>query len=135
MVPVREPPVEFDMDDLTLHCAEDVHGGCTGPLVHIGICRKCTTIGFCLPCVVGQEQVFIRLQFAERVGDTSDYIAGVGYDASARENVYRSLLNEQRARKVLALSSGFMTYSRNETCTPNTSIFVKLLSRVQRRSF
>src|SRR5262249_46305461 len=54
-------------------------------------------------------------RFADRVGDISDYIDRFGYDAYARQNVetYRSLLSEPPDPRVLALSSGFMTYSRD----------------------
>jgi len=51
--------------------------------------------------------------FAERVGDISDYIGGHGYDAYARENIetYYSLFRGAIRPGVVALSSGFMTYS------------------------
>jgi shikimate kinase len=51
--------------------------------------------------------------FADTVGDISEYIDRHGYDAYARENVeaYCSLFREETRPDVLALSSGFMTYS------------------------
>ena len=51
--------------------------------------------------------------FAGRVGDISEYIGRHGYDAYARENVeaYCSLIRGEPRPDVVALSSGFMTYS------------------------
>jgi len=50
--------------------------------------------------------------FAERLGDISGYINRHGYAAYARENVetYRQMLSVRDGSRVLALSSGFMTY-------------------------
>jgi shikimate kinase len=50
---------------------------------------------------------------AGRVGDISEYIDRHGYDLYARENVetYCSLFGGQKRREVVALSSGFMTYT------------------------
>jgi shikimate kinase len=52
---------------------------------------------------------------AGRVGDISEYIDRLGYDVYARENVetYCSLLRGDIRSRVVALSSGFMTYVRN----------------------
>lgn len=53
--------------------------------------------------------------FAERAGDISEYIGRFGYDAYARHNVelYRWMLQEGTGGTVVALSSGFMTYSQD----------------------
>ena len=53
--------------------------------------------------------------FAERAGDISYYIKRFGYDLYARHNVetYRSTLQEGTDGTVVALSSGFMTYSQD----------------------
>ena len=51
--------------------------------------------------------------FADRVGEISEYIGRHGYEAYARENVeaYCSLFRGETRPDVVALSSGFMTYS------------------------
>jgi shikimate kinase len=51
--------------------------------------------------------------FTERAGNISGYINRFGYDTYARQNVetYRLVLQEGINRTVVALSSGFMTYS------------------------
>lgn len=51
-------------------------------------------------------------RFTNRAGDISEYIDGRGYDAYARENVetYRLVLQERACARIVALSSGFMTY-------------------------
>jgi shikimate kinase len=53
--------------------------------------------------------------FTDRVGDISDYIDRQGYIAYARKNVetYRSLSIGENRPKIVALSSGFMTYASN----------------------
>jgi shikimate kinase len=53
--------------------------------------------------------------FNRQVGDISKYIAGFGYEAYARENIetYCSLLRERPCPGVVAMSSGFMTYSQD----------------------
>lgn len=53
--------------------------------------------------------------FAERAGDISEYIKRFGYDVYARQNVetYRLTLQEGTDGTVVALSSGFMTYSQD----------------------
>jgi shikimate kinase len=60
------------------------------------------------------EIAFIDLdrQLAGRVGDISEYIGRHGYDLYARENVetYFSVCRGQNRRRVIAFSSGFMTY-------------------------
>jgi shikimate kinase len=50
---------------------------------------------------------------ADRVGDISEYIGRHGYDVYARENIemYYSLFRGKNRHGVVALSSGFMTYS------------------------
>ena len=50
---------------------------------------------------------------ADRVGDIGDYINAHGYGTYARENVetYSSLVRAEKPPDVVALSSGFMTYS------------------------
>ena len=53
--------------------------------------------------------------FTERAGNISEYINRFGYDTYARQNVetYRLVLQEGTDRTVIALSSGFMTYSQD----------------------
>jgi shikimate kinase len=53
--------------------------------------------------------------FADRAGDISEYINRLGYDVYARHNVeiYRLMLQEGTDGTVVALSSGFMTYSQD----------------------
>ena len=53
--------------------------------------------------------------FAEPAGDISEYIKRFGYDVYARQNVetYRLILQEGTEGTVVALSSGFMTYSQD----------------------
>ena len=53
--------------------------------------------------------------FAERAGHIGEYIGRHGYEAYARENVetYRSLFRRRMRPEVVALSSGFMTYTRD----------------------
>jgi shikimate kinase len=50
--------------------------------------------------------------FADRLGNISDYIARFGYPTYARENVetYRAAVEDGPGARVVALSSGFMTY-------------------------
>jgi shikimate kinase len=61
------------------------------------------------------EIAFVDLDryLAHRVGDLSEYIHRHGYDRYARENVetYCSLFGGDMRRGVVALSSGFMTYT------------------------
>jgi shikimate kinase len=53
--------------------------------------------------------------FNRRLGDISEYIDRLGYDAYARENVetYCSLIRGLHRSGVVALSSGFMTYTHD----------------------
>ena len=50
---------------------------------------------------------------AQRIGDIGGYISGHGYETYARENVetYQSIVRADRPPDIVALSSGFMTYS------------------------
>jgi 5-aminopentanamidase len=61
------------------------------------------------------DLVFVDLDghLTGRVGDISDYIRTHGYGTYARENVeaYRKLMDAEQPPDVVALSSGFMTYS------------------------
>jgi shikimate kinase len=54
-------------------------------------------------------------RFSDCVGDISDYINRFGYRAYARENVetFCSMLSEGGQPRVVALSSGFMTYPKD----------------------
>jgi shikimate kinase len=58
--------------------------------------------------------VFVDLdrRFAGRAGDIGAYIGQFGYGAYVRENVetYRLVLEHETGSRVVALSSGFMTY-------------------------
>jgi shikimate kinase len=74
-----------------------------------------STVGALIAERLGIASVDLDGRFADRAGDISEYINRFGYDAYARENVetYRSLLHEGSDPHVAALSSGFMTYSRN----------------------
>ena len=73
-----------------------------------------TTIGAFFAERLGIEFFDLDRCLADRVGDISEYITRVGYEAYARENVetYRALSHKTTASRVLALSSGFMTYPR-----------------------
>jgi shikimate kinase len=72
-----------------------------------------STIGALLAERLGVPFVDLDRHFADRVGDISEYIGRHGYDAYARENVeaYCSLFRGETRLDVVALSSGFMTYS------------------------
>lgn len=83
-----------------------------------------------------------RLLFAERAGDISEYINRFGYDVYARQNVeiYRLMLQEGTGGTVVALSSGFMTYSpdihpdyrrlrRDLEQSPSTFVLIPSLDR------
>jgi shikimate kinase len=74
-----------------------------------------STIGVLLAERLGVAFVDLDRQLAGRVGDISEYISRHGYDVYARENVemYCSLFRGERRRRVVALSSGFMTYRRD----------------------
>ena len=90
------------------------------------------------------EIAFVDLdrQLARRVGDISEYIGRHGYDTYARENVetYCSLIADVTCSRVIALSSGFMTYSadvhpeyrrirRDVEQHPNTFVLLPSLER------
>jgi shikimate kinase len=53
--------------------------------------------------------------FSERFGDIGAHINRFGYQAYARDNVetFCSMLSEGQERRVVALSSGFMTYPQD----------------------
>src|SRR5258705_4629729 len=73
-----------------------------------------STIGALLSARLEIAFVDLDGRLAGRVGDISDYIDLHGYDAYARENVetYCSLFRGGVIRqRVVALSSGFMTYA------------------------
>jgi shikimate kinase len=72
-----------------------------------------STIGALLAERLGVPFVDLDRHFADRVGDISEYIGRHGYQAYARENVeaYCSLVRRETRPDVVALSSGFMTYS------------------------
>jgi shikimate kinase len=86
--------------------------------------------------------VDIDRHFASRLGDISKYIGRYGYDVYARENVeaYCSLSRGATRPEVVALSSGFMTYSfdihpeysrlrRDLEQHPNTFVLLPSLDR------
>ena len=72
-----------------------------------------STIGALLAEHLGVPFVDLDRHFAGTVGDISEYIGRHGYDAYAGENVEAdwSLFLGHRHPDVVALSSGFMTYS------------------------
>ncbi len=72
-----------------------------------------TTIGARLAARLEVPFVDLDRHFAGRVGNISEYIGRHGYDAYARENVetYCSMFRAAIRPGVLALSSGFLTYS------------------------
>ena len=72
-----------------------------------------STAGALLADVLNIPFVDLDCRFTERLGDIGEYIARFGYDAYATANVetYRSLLSDDPKPRVLALSSGFMTYA------------------------
>src|SRR4051812_8049117 len=72
-----------------------------------------STIGALLAERLGVPFVDLDRHFTDRVGDISGYIGQHRYDAYARENVepYCSLFRGDTRPDVVALSSGFMTYS------------------------
>jgi shikimate kinase len=75
-----------------------------------------STIGALLAARLDVAFVDLDGRLAGRVGDISDYIDLHGYDVYARENVetYCSLFRGGTIReRVVALSSGFMTYARD----------------------
>lgn len=72
-----------------------------------------STTGALLAERLGVPFVDLDRHFASRLGDIGEYIGRHGYDAYARENVeaYCSLFRGDTRPEVVALSSGFMTYS------------------------
>lgn len=72
-----------------------------------------STIGALLAERLDVPFVDLDRHFADRVGDISEYIGRHNYEAYARENVeaYCSLFRGETRPGVVALSSGFMTYS------------------------
>jgi len=74
-----------------------------------------STVGGLIAARLGIAFIDLDHCFANRAGDISEYINRFGYDAYARENVEtaRLLLHEGTDRRVIALSSGFMTYPHN----------------------
>ena len=74
-----------------------------------------STIGVLLAERLGVAFVDLDQHLAGRVGDISGYISRHGYAVYARENVetYCSLFRGENRRRVVALSSGFMTYKHD----------------------
>jgi shikimate kinase len=74
-----------------------------------------STIGPLLAQRLGGSFLDLDRYFAGRVGDISEYIRRHGYGAYARENIeaYCSLFRGEIRPDVVALSSGFMTYSND----------------------
>ena len=72
-----------------------------------------STIGALLAARLELAFVDLDQQLVRRVGNISEYIGRCGYDAYARQNVetYCSLIAAATCSRVIALSSGFMTYS------------------------
>jgi shikimate kinase len=72
-----------------------------------------STIGALLAERLEIPFVDLDQHFIDRVGDISDYINRHGYDAYARENVetWCALSSGDARLRVVALSSGFMTYA------------------------
>ena len=72
-----------------------------------------STIGALLAKRLDAPFVDLDRHFAGRVGDISEYVGRHGYYAYAQENVeaYCSLFRGETRSDVVALSSGFMTYS------------------------
>ena len=72
-----------------------------------------STIGALLAERLDLAFVDLDRHLADRVGDIGDYINAHGYGTYARENVetYWSLVRADKPPDVVALSSGFMTYS------------------------
>lgn len=72
-----------------------------------------TTVGAVLAAHLEVPFVDLDRRLVRRVGDISKYIDRYGYHAYARENVetYYLLVAAETSPRVLALSSGFMTYA------------------------
>ena len=99
-----------------------------------------STVGALIAERLGIAFADLDRRFSDRAGDISDYINRFGYDAYARENVetFRSMLSERHQRRVVALSSGFMTYRRgihpdyarlrhDIECSPTTFVLIPSL--------
>jgi shikimate kinase len=71
-----------------------------------------STVGALLGDRLGIVFADLDRRFADHDGDISEYINRFSYHAYARQNVetYRSLVFDGRQPRVVALSSGFMTY-------------------------
>jgi shikimate kinase len=71
-----------------------------------------TTTGAALADRLDIPIVDLDAEFATRLGDISVYLDTYGYDAYAAQNVsvYRALTSVAEPFRVVALSSGFMTY-------------------------
>jgi shikimate kinase len=74
-----------------------------------------STIGALLAESLEVPFVDLDRHLTGRVGDISEYIGRHGYDVYARENIetYCSLFRGKSRPGVVALSSGFMTYTRD----------------------
>ena len=74
-----------------------------------------TTTGALLAARLGVSFVDLDRHFSEQVGDISEFIEDHGYYNYATQNIenYCSLLCSENRPRVMALSSGFMTYERN----------------------
>jgi shikimate kinase len=74
-----------------------------------------TTIGAMAAERLRIEFIDLDRAFADRHGDISEYINRFGYETYARENVemWLGFTRVKRDARVAALSSGFMTYSRD----------------------
>lgn len=72
-----------------------------------------STIGALLAQRLDVPFLDLDRHFASRFGDISEFIGQHGYDAYARENIeaYCSLFRKEIRPDVVALSSGFMTYT------------------------
>jgi shikimate kinase len=101
-----------------------------------------STIGAALAAHLEIPVVDLDRQLVHRVGDISEYIDRHGYDAYARENVetYSLLKATETCRRVVVLSSGFMTYAadihveyrrlrREIEQHPNTFVLLPSLNR------
>ena len=81
-----------------------------------------TTTGAALADRLGVPFVDLDAEFAASCGDVSAYLDTHGYDAYAAQNVslYSALASVAEPLRVVALSSGFMTYRRDvHPCYPS----------------
>jgi shikimate kinase len=71
-----------------------------------------STVGSALATRLGIAFVDLDAQFAAGAGDISAYLTAHGYDAYAAQNVqvYLETRESLKAKAVIALSAGFMTY-------------------------